>query len=68
MPRRWGCRLDNLDDEVGHIHFDLELDKVHERVKLNVAVEYKYKGQRRETNFAGYKKSQSLISSYMNVD
>lgn len=29
---------DDFDDQVGHVHFDFELDKVHERVELNVAV------------------------------
>lgn len=35
---RWMGGFDYFDDEVGHVHFDFEFDKVHERVELHVAV------------------------------
>lgn len=30
--------LDDLDDEVCHVHFDVEFDEIGERVELDVAV------------------------------
>jgi hypothetical protein len=35
VARRVRC-LDDLDDEVGHSHLDLELEKVCDRMKLEV--------------------------------